>query len=293
MKEDIHQGYMQVEGGKVWYGISGADKPLTPLIVLHGGPGAPHHYLEPLNGLAAERPVIFYDQLGCGNSDRPKDVSLWTIGHFTQELDTVRRELGLEKLHILGQSWGTMLAVDYMLAKKPAGIMSLVLSSPCLSTSRWHDDCRRLISEMEANDRDAIMESEARWNFDSDGYKKAIKDFYGRHLCRLSSWPDCITKTFENMGNDVYEHMWGPSEFTITGTLKGYERAGELKEITVPALFTCGRYDEATPASTEYYHKMMPGSELVVFEDASHMHHVEKTDLYLRTVESFIRRFDR
>jgi proline-specific peptidase len=287
MKNDMHNGYISVKGGKIWYEISGADKPKIPLIVLHGGPGAPHYYLESLKTLAFDRSVILYDQLGCGHSDRVKDKSLWTIEHFIEELEIIRKELGLNKLHILGQSWGAMLAIDYMLTKKPEGIISLVLSAPCLSVSLWQKDCKRLISEMKEEYRDIIMHSEATGNFSSEKYKEAMMAFYKNHVCRLSVWPDCITKTFEEMGVEIYEHMWGPSEFTVTGTLKHYERANLLKNIKTPALFTCGRYDEASPETTKYFHKMMPGSKLVIFEDASHMHHIEKTEIYLKTINAF------
>lgn len=290
MEKETREGCIQVTGGRIWYRISGAGLPAAPLMALHGGPGASHYYLEPIEVLAGERPVILYDQLGCGNSERPADRSLWTIGHFTEEIDAIRRELGLKRLHILGQSWGTMLAVDYMLTRKPEGVESIILSSPCLSASRWQSDCRRFISEMSEEDRKAIFDGETSGDFSSARYKNAVESFYKKHLCRIYPWPDCIAKTFENMGTDVYEYMWGPSEFTMTGTLKGYERAERLKDIKAPLLFTCGRYDESSPESTEYFHRMAPGSEFVVFEDASHMHHVEKTEAYLDTVRSFLDR---
>lgn len=285
------QGYIKTDGGNIWYSISGLDKPGVPVIILHGGPGASHYYLEPLvETLARKRPVILYDQLGCGNSDRPGDKAFMTIEYFNRELDEIRRELSLEKIHILGQSWGTMLTVDYMLTRNPVGVLSLIMSSPCLSVFRWHNDCRRLISEMRQEDQNIIVGSESSGSFDSAEYKEAMAAFYKRHLCRLPVWPACITKTFDNMGVEVYEHMWGPSEFTITGTLKNYERAGLLKNIKAPMLFTCGRYDEASPKATEYFHKMSPGSELAIFEDASHMHHIEKPELYLETVNAFLDR---
>jgi proline-specific peptidase len=288
MKETSQEGYVDVTGGRVWYKVRGLDKPETPLIILHGGPGAPHYYLDYLEALACDRPVIFYDQLGCGNSDRPKDKALWTIEHFTEELDQIRNKLGLKYLHILGQSWGTMLAVDYMLTRKPAGIISIILSSPCLSVSRWHGDCRRLISGMSKADKKIILDCEASGNFDLPEYEAAMTAFYKKHLCRLWPWPECVTKTFQDMNRDLYEYMWGPSEFTITGTLKNYERLDQLKNIKIPILFTCGRFDEATPESTGEYNRNMPNSELVVFEDASHMHHIEQQEAYLDTVRSFL-----
>ncbi len=292
MEKSIHEGYVWVKGWKVWYGISGSDKKNIPLIILHGGPGAPHYYLETLLALADERPVVLYDQLGCGNSDKPKDASLWTIEYFTLELAEIRKKLGLKRLHILGQSWGTMLAVDYMLTQNPKGVESLILSAPCLSASRWHSDCRRYISEMDEQNRKIITDGEASGVFDTEQYKQALTVFYNKHLCRMDPWPECVIKTFENMGTDVYRYMWGPNEFTIAGTLKDYERSDRLKEITVPALLTCGRYDEAAPETTQYYHKMMPGSEVVIFEGASHLHHVEKARLYIDTIRTFIARVE-
>ena len=136
------EGMIAVPGGRVWYQILGARSKAIPVLTLHGGPGVPHDYLEPLGALGGERPVIFYDQLGCGNSDKPDDESLWTIPRFVDELAVVRESLELEKVHLLGHSWGTMLAADYMLRKRPKGVMSLVLSGPALSATRWTADTR-------------------------------------------------------------------------------------------------------------------------------------------------------
>jgi proline-specific peptidase len=133
-----------------------------------------------------------------------------------------------------------------------------------------------------------INEREASGCFGSKEYQDAMMTYYKIHMCRLNPWPDCMNRTFEKFGYEVYEQMWGPSEFTITGTLKGYERADLLKEISVPTLFTCGRYDEATPSTTAYYHTMLPGSEIVIFEDSSHLHNLEKADEYLKVVSNFI-----
>ena len=120
-----------------------------------------------------------------------------------------------------------------------------------------------------------------------------MEEFYKLHLCHLEPWPDCMNRAFEKLGHAVYEHMWGPSEFTVTGTLKDYERIDRLKEITIPVLSTCGRYDEATPATTKYYQNALPGSEIAIFEDASHGHHIEKPGGYLQVVRDFLRRTER
>lgn len=288
----VVEGYIPVTGGKIWYKIVGANRKKIPLLVLHGGPGAPHDYLEPLEALSDERPVIFYDQLGCGNSDKPRDKSLWTVERFVSELEQVRSYLGLDKMHLLGQSWGTMLAVDFMLVKKPKGVMSLILSGPCLSSSRFASDQKLYLLELSDALQKTINESEMSGCFDSKEYRDAMMVYYKIHVCRLDPWPDCLNRTLEKFGHEVYEQMWGPSEFTLTGGLKNYERVNLLKEISVPTLFTCGCYDEATPSSTAYYHSMLPGSEIVIFEGASHEHHLEKIGEYLEVVRNFINKIE-
>ncbi|MDT8903626.1 proline iminopeptidase-family hydrolase [Anaeroselena agilis] len=284
------EGMIAVRGGRVWYRIEGRDKAGVPVLIVHGGPGAPHDYLESLAALADERPVVFYDQLGCGNSDHPDDPTLWTTGRFVAELAAVRAALGLEELHILGQSWGTMLAVEYMLAEKPRGVRSLVLTAPFLSAPRWIADQRAYLAAMPAEVRRAVAEAEAKGDYESPAYQEAVTAFYKRHLCVLDPWPEAMERAFAKMGIPVYLSMFGPSEFTATGCLKEVDLVGRLKEITVPALFTCGSLDEATPAATELYHRALPGSELAVFADAAHQHHLEKPDEYLATVRGFLAR---
>ncbi len=285
---EVQEGYISVIGGKIWYKVVGKHKQGTPLLVVHGGPGATHDYLEPIAEFADERPVVFYDQLGCGNSDKPEDTSLWTIDRFVDELHQVLKTLGLKKVHLLGQSWGTSLAVDYVLRKNPEGIVSLVLSGPLLSTSRWIEDQKAYIDELPKNLRNTIRESEEAGEFSSPQYQDAMMAYYKIHVCRLDLWPECLNRSFNTLNFSMYEYMWGPSEFTVAGSLKDYERADRLKEITVPVLFTCGSYDEASPATTKYYQQNLPGSDIHIFENASHEHHLEKPQEYLRVVRDFL-----
>lgn len=292
-EDEIQEGYIPVTGGNISYKIEGKNKKGVPVLVLHGGPGASHDYLEPLKELADERPVVFYDQLGCGDSDRPDDKSLWTIKRFVDEVDQVRSALGLEKVHIIGQSWGTSVAVDYLLTKHSKGVMSLVLSGPLLSTSRWIEDQKAWIAELPKEIQEIILKCEEEGEFSSAQYQDAIMAFYKIHVCRLDPWPECLNRSLEKMNFSMYEYMWGPSEFTATGILKDYERVERLNEITCPVLFTCGYYDEATPATTEYYQKNTPGSELCVIKDASHEHHLEKPQEYLRALRDFLGRSDK
>ena len=292
MPKTQREGFIPVPGGNVWFRMFGADKPGTPLLVLHGGPGIPHDYLLPVSALADERPVVFYDQLGCGNSDKTEDHSLLTVERFIEELARVRAALGLDTVHILGQSWGSMLAVEYMLAKPPAGVRSLILSGPCLSASRWKADQRQYVSELPKKTRETILRNEAAGTFSDPEYQDAMMEYYRLHVCRLDPWPDCLMRSMERFALPVYQYMWGPSEFTITGTLRGFECSERLRRISAPVLFTCGRYDEATPGTTAYYQEMLPGSELRVFENASHSHHLEQEPEYLAVVRKFLAEHD-
>ena len=283
-------GWIPVTGGNVWYKVIGSKQPGIPLVILHGGPGAPHDYLEPLSVLADERPVVFYDQLGCGNSDKPNDPALWTVERFVEELGGVLTALGLKDVHLLGQSWGTTLAVEYMLRTKSDHVRSLILSAPFFSATRWIGDQRAHLARLPEKVQASVREAELTGNYDSAAYQEAIGEFYRRHVCRLEPWPEELNRTIEKISVPVYLSMCGPSEFSVIGSLKDLELVDRLPEITVPALFTCGRYDESTPETTALYHRSLPGSEMMVLEDASHEHHLEKPDEYLAVVRGFLKR---
>jgi proline iminopeptidase len=284
------EGFINVPGGRVWYQICGGDRKDVPLLVLHGGPGASCDYLEPLSALADQRPVIFYDQLGCGNADKPDDTTLWTIERFVDELHHVRETLGLDAVHLLGQSWGTSLAVEYLLRKESKGVKRLILSGPLLSTSRWIEDQKAYITELPEAIQQVILKTEETGKYNAPEYQNAMMQYYKLHVCRLEEWPACLNRAFAKLNVSLYEYMWGPSEFTVTGTLKNYDRVNRLNEISIPVLFTCGNFDEATPATVKGYQERLPGAELHIFEDASHEHHLEKTQNYLEIVRAFLNR---
>ncbi len=286
------EGYIEVPGGRVWYRIAGADRPGTPLLCLHGGPGMPHDYLEPLEDLATNRPVVFYDQLGCGRSDRPADDSLWAAERFVEELAVVRAALGLERPHLFGNSWGGWLALQYALDRRPQ-LASLILSSCPPSVPRWIADCAQLRAELDEPVRDVLDRHEAGGYFSCPEYQWAITQFYRRHLCRQDPWPACVERTFAGLGADVYLTMWGPSEFgPVTGRLRDWDVTDRLQEIHVPALVTGGRYDEARPAHVAVLADQIPQAELVIFENSSHMAFLEERQRYIRVVEDFLARTD-
>ena len=283
------EGYVAVPGGRVWYRMVGEERSdAIPLLLLHGGPGFTSEYLDSLEALGDERPVVRYDQLGCGRSERPDDLSLWTATHFVEEVKVVRRELGLERVHILGQSWGSMLAVDYVLTAAPTGVVSLVLASPPLSIPRWVDDTQKLLDEMPPEVRSTLEWHEKEGFTSCPEYEAAVLEIYRRHLCRMRPWPLALERALAGASSVVYNTMWGPNEFSVTGNLADYDRTDRLSEISVPTLLTCGRYDEATPAATAWYQSLIPGSSMVVFEESAHLSHLEEVDRYMATMREFL-----
>ena len=260
----------------------------TPLLCLHGGPGFPHDYIETLADLADERPVVFFDQLGCGRSDRPSDETLWTKERFVEEVAAVRDELGLTDVHLLGQSWGGLLALEYALTK-PSGLASIIFASPVISVPTWINDAQRLLDAMPADVQDVIKRHEASGFTDCLEYAAASLAYWKRHVCRLDPWPDSLERAFSGFGVDVYHTMWGPSEFTCTGNLNGYDPTDRLAELDLPVLWTCGRHDEATPEALTSFRQAVPDSRLVVFEQSSHTAHLEERDDYMATLRSFLR----
>ena len=285
------EGYVDVTGGRIWYEIYNKDASGTPVIVLHGGPGSSSYSLKGLKELGAERPVILYDQLGCGKSDRPTDTSLWKIERFVEELAQIREALKLDEVHILGHSWGTTLAAAYCLTK-PVGVKSVVFSSPCLSAPLWEQDQKRNIAKLPSDVQETIKLCEEVGTTDSEEFKSAIKEFNKEFVCRIQLDPEWIKAGSSYKNPEVYEIMWGPSEFTVKGNLKTFDVTPQLKEITCPTLFTCGRFDEATPESTEYYSRLTPGSHFHVFENSAHMPYMEEPEEYLKVIGTFLRSTD-
>ena len=286
------EGTVDVPGGRVWYNIVGEGAGI-PLLVLHGGPGAGHDYLEPLGALGDERPVVFYDQLGCGKSDIPGDASLWQLDRFVREVDAVRKGLGLERVHLLGQSWGGFLAIEYMLGK-PAGVASLTLASTAASSQGFAREARGLVAGLPESVRETIEKCEAEGNTESGEYQAATMAFFAEHVCRMPQpWPDYMMRTMGNvMATPTYALMWGPSEFNVAGNLKDWDRVSRLGEITAPTLITSGRFDEATPALADEMRKGIPGSRAVIFEKSAHMAHAEEAALYAATLREFLRSND-
>jgi proline-specific peptidase len=282
------EGRLEVPGGSVWFRRLG-EGDATPVLMLHGGPGAGSDYIEPFaEALAEDRPVVLWDQLGCGRSDVPDDTSLWTLDRFTAEVDAVRRALGLERIHLFGQSWGGWLAIEY-LARGTTGVERLILASTSASTKEFTDAAALLIEDLREPHRTVLLDGRASGAYDTPEYEAAMMEFYVRHLCRADPWPAALQATVANLdGNPVYLTMNGPTEFDVIGTLRTWDRTADLGAISVPTLVTVGRHDEIPPSCAETLRAGIPGAQVVVFEHSAHTAHLEEADAYLAAVREFL-----
>ena len=281
------ESFIEVPGGRVWCDRVGEGTDRAPLLCLHGGPGLPSNYLDSLRRLSDERTVVLYDQLGCGRSDRPTSTEYYQADRFVKEVGMVRDALGLTRFHLLGQSWGGMLAVMYCLTR-PAGLLSLVLASPVIDVQQWVADCEAMKQRLPEDVRHAIDDHERRGFTRCPEYASANFEWWRRHVCRVQPFPDELEHALHGFGEECYETMWGPSEFSCTGNLQGVQLSSQLGNISVQTLFTCGRYDEATPDSTGRFAGLVPGAQLRVFQESAHLAHLEEADAYLDCVRAFL-----
>lgn len=284
-KIQIGEGFIKVDGGKIWYRVTGkGDK--TPILVLHGGPGVPSYYLKPLDALGVDLKVIFFDQLGCGKSDRNNDTTLMIVDHFVEEVKTVINHFGLKEFYLFGQSWGTMLGTDYYL-KYPEGIKALILSSPCLSSPMWLKDADTLLSTLPDSIQQAVKVNEQSKSYSNPVYQQAVQVYYQNFVARKLPWSSDMDSCFLQTGQS-YQYMWGPSEFTATGSLKTYDRTNRLGEIRVPTLFIAGEFDEARPSTVKYYQSLVPGAKFELIEGAGHLTMQDKPEQSNKVIFDFL-----
>ncbi len=288
------EGRIAFHGYETWYRIEGeAEEPgKLPVLCLHGGPGATWHHMEPYASLAEGRRVVFYDQLGCGRSSvaEPHDPAMWTTELYVEEVGAVREALGLERVHVLGHSWGGMLGMAYAIAQ-PVGLASLVLESAPASVPFWLTELDRLRAALPPDVEATLRRHEAAGTTDSPEYEETMIAFYDRHVCRVP-WPDWLKRTFDGLAAnpEVYHYMNGPSEFHVIGPLKDFDVTNELHRIKAPTLLFCGRYDEVTPATVELAHRGIAGSELAIIEESSHMSQAEHPEEVLALLRDWFAR---
>ena len=237
------QGYVDFRGYRTWYRKAGDAG--IPLLALHGGPGSTHNYFAPLERLADERTVVVYDQLGCGRSDRPRGVG-WGADVFREEVAVVRGQLGLDRIHLLGTSWGGMLALEHVLSGAE-GIASLTLSSTLASIDDWAAEQKRLRDALPGEVVEIMDRHEQAETYDDPEYEEAMGVYFDRHFYRGPKPRPELERMRAERAVDVYRAMQGPNEWTVTGALRGWDVRDRLGEIRVPTLVVRGRYDMCTP----------------------------------------------
>lgn len=292
-------GTVNFRGWQTWYRVTGklgADQ--LPLVVLHGGPGAAHHYTLRIARLVEQgRPVIHYDQLGNGGSTHLPHAraGFWTVQLFLDELDNLLTTLGIAGgYHLLGQSWGGMLAAEHAV-RRPAGLRSLVIANSPASMRLWVEEANRLRELLPPDVQQTLLHHEAAGTTDHPDYRRAEQAFYARHVCRIVPNPAEVAATFAAIEADptVYHTMNGPNEFHVTGTLRDWTIIDRLDRIAAPTLLISGRHDEATEATVQPYADRIPDVRWEIFADSSHLPHVEEEDAYLRLVGAFLQAHDR
>ena len=260
-------------GGKLYARANGSfDSGKLPIVFLHGGPGGSHLGMVGALPLADTRPVILYDQLDCGYSDRPNDRANWTVERFTSEIDSIREAFGLERFHLSGTSWGGTLALEYA-ARQPKGLESLILLSPLVSTRAWLADAQVYIRQMPLAHQQAIAEARRTGNFEADSFMEADLWYVRQHLSRERLSPlhlACAGRKDELFNLDLYMSMWGPSEFVVTGTLAYYDGEHLLPQVKVPTLFAGGEYDEARPSTLREFARRMPDASYRMVPGSGH-----------------------
>ena len=284
---------------QTWYRITGTlDKTKPPLVVAHGGPGGTHDYLLTIADIARSgRAVIHYDQVGNGRSTHLRDrgADFWAVDLFLDELENLLDKLGVAgAYHLLGQSWGGMLAAEHGI-RRPPGLLSLIISDSPASMPLWLAAAAELRAQLPPDVEATLAEHETAGTTDSPEYAAAMQVFYERHVCRALPWPDELNRTFAAIADDptVYHTMNGPSEFHVIGTLKTWSVVEKVHAITAPTLLISGKYDEAAASTVQPYADAISDVRWEIFERASHVPHIEQRDEYMALIQRFIDGYNR
>ena len=286
------EGFVSHNGYRTYYRVAGdLTSRRAPLVLLHGGPGLPHGYFEPLAALADERAVVFYDQLGCGRSDHPADDSLWTFDTFVSELDAVVAHLELERFSLLGHSWGGWLALEWRLRRPRPALAGLVLASTCASLPAFARMTRALKVTLPLETQDALDRHEAAGTTDDPEYDAASFAYIRTFMVRADPIPEFLLAAAAQKNGHIADVMQGP-EWNVNGRIAEWDVTARLGEIDVPTLVTSGRFDEMTPWVVEPLVAGIRDAEWVVFDASAHVAHVEEPDRYVTVVRDFLRRVD-
>ena len=258
---------------------------------LNGGPGLPCDYLRDSHSCLIDHGyrVVAFDQLGTGASDRPTDPALWTITRYVEEVETVRQALGLGKVHLVGQSWGGWLSIEYALTY-PDALRTLTLENTAGDIPHLVGELERLRAALGPETVAMMQRHEAEGTHQHPEYQAAITLLNYRHVCRLSEWPAPVRRSLDDWNMGPYETMQGPNEFLYIGNLKDWNRIPDMHRIGVPVLITVGQHDELTPACAARMKHALPDAELKVFPNSSHMPFFEEPEAFYPVLVDFLKR---
>lgn len=276
--------HIPVSGGRIYVRVNGDLKSRrAPVVLIHGGPGASHAYLLAAVQLASDRAVILYDQLDSGLSDHPGDPANWTVERFASELGAIRAALGLSRLHLVGHSWGSAIALKYA-AQRPSGLVSLTLGSPFVSARSWVASLQSRLATLSQPQQTAITRHDAGEAIDDHDYRNAISVFNSRFVARHPE-PAYITAYRRRIGvkdNDALaETMFGPGDIAVTGTLRNYDSEPLLSSVQAPTLVLCGQYDEMTPLIAFRLSHHLPRRRIATIPEAGHLTPLDQPELFV------------
>ncbi len=291
----ISEGYMPFMGHHTYYRTVGERTDKAPLILLHGGPGSTHNYFEVLDRVAEEdgRMLVMYDQIGCGNSYVDGRPELWTVETWVNELIALRKHLGLDTCHLLGQSWGGMLLLTYICGYEHSGVKSGILSSTLPASWLWGIEQARMIKELPEEYQEAIKTATETGDYSNDIYQRAEEEYMLRHAAGKPDpdGPECLLRK-KRTGRESYVVGWGPNEYTPMGTLKDYDVIDKLKDIKEPCLVINGGNDLCTPYIAKVMYDNIPNSRWELFRECRHMCFVEDNDHYVEVLKEWLNEKD-
>jgi proline iminopeptidase len=286
---EAKEGYAKVLGYSIyWKSFEPANPKNETVLCIHGGPGLTHDYILAFADLANfGYRVVFYDQLGCGKSEVPKNKALYTVERGVEEVEGVRKELGLGKVHLLGQSYGGLLAIAYSL-KYQRNLKSLISASGLDSVPLAIREMDKMKASLPKETLEVMEKLEAAGDYESTEYQSAMMAFYKAYFCRMEEWPKELVYSLEHANRDIALTMNGPTEFAIIGNIRHWDVSRELYRIRVPTLVTYGRFDEVSPKVAKSIHRGIKGSKIVCFTKSAHMAMWEERERFIRVVADFL-----
>jgi proline iminopeptidase len=279
---------------RVWTKRVG-NNPRIKVLLLHGGPAATHEYFEAFDSYfpGAGYEYYYYDQLGSAYSDQPNEPSLWEIPRFVEEVEQVRKALGLTKdnFYLLGHSWGGMLAIEYALAHQD-NLKGLIVSNMMSSMPAYNEYAHKvLMPQMDQKALAEIMALEAKKQYESPRYMELlIPHYYTRHLLRMppERWPDPVNRAFAHLNRAIYVPMQGPSEMGASGKLEKWDRTADLKTLGIPTLIIGARYDTMDPGHMEMMSKQVQKGRYLYCANGSHMAMYDDQKTYFDGLIKFV-----